>query len=239
MPRKRVVPMRRVIWKPCYRIVPSRFPPIDLFERIAPPEDWDALIELESRTNDRLRDQLGMISLVAPEDRVVGPGAGYVMAAFTHFPPEGGRFTDGTYGAYYCARELETAVAETKFQRARFLSRTDEPPMHLDMRVLVADLDGSLHDLRGQSRSFRAAYDPDSYTASQALARELREAGTNGIAWDSVRRADGECAAAFRPRLLARCREQRTLTYVWNGKQIIDAYEKRPYPRKPSSRFAS
>ncbi|MGH7574525.1 MAG: RES family NAD+ phosphorylase [Longimicrobiales bacterium] len=235
MSRKPVVPVRPVVWKPCYRIVPSRFPPIDLFERIAPPEDWDALIELESRTNDRLRDQLGVISLVPPEDRVVGPGAGYVMAAFTHVTPEGGRFTDGTYGAYYCARALETAVAETMFQRARFLGRTKEPPMHLDMRVLVADLDGRLHDLRGQSRSFGAVYDPDSYVASQAFARGLREAGTNGIAWDSVRHADGECAAAFRPRLIARCREQRTLTYVWNGERIIEAYEKRPYPRRHRS----
>lgn len=233
-PRKPVVPVRRVVWKPCYRIVPSRFPPIDLFERIAPPEDWDALIELESLTNDRLRDEVGAISLVAPEDRVMGPGAGYVMAAFTHVPPEGGRFTDGTYGAYYSARQLETAVAETKYQRARFLSRTREPPMHLDMRVLVADLDGRLHDLRGKHRSFRSVYDPDSYTASQTLARELRAAGTDGIVWDSVRHADGECAAAFRPRLLSRCRERRTLTYVWNGEQITDAYEKRRYRGRSS-----
>lgn len=228
---RKTVPVRRVVWKPCYRLVPTHFPPIDLFERIAPPEDWDALIELESRTNERLRDQLGEIRLVAAEDRVVGPGAGYVMAAFTHFAPEGGRFTDGTYGAYYCAHKLETAVAETMFHRARFLARTNEPPMHLDMRVLVADLDGRLHDLRGRARSFRTVYDPDSYGASQAFARQLRETGTDGIVWGSVRRPGGECAAAFRPRLLTRCREQRTLTYVWSGEAIVDVYEKRRYRR--------
>ncbi len=224
-----VIPVRRVVWKPCYRIIPSRYPPIDLFERVAPPEDWDALIELESLTNDRLRDELGEISLVPLEDRVVGPGSGYVMAAFTHVAPEGGRFNDGGYGAYYAARERDTAVAETIWRRELFLSRTSEPPMHLDMRMLEAHLAGDLHDLRGMGGAFPAVYDPDDYAASQALARGLRRRGSSGVAYDSVRAAGGECVAVFRPRLLTHCRETRHLTYVWDGHRIVEVYEKRPY----------
>ncbi|HEX6938114.1 MAG TPA: RES family NAD+ phosphorylase [Longimicrobiales bacterium] len=225
------IPLREVVWRPCYRVIPSRYPPIDLFERVAPPEDWDALIELESQTNTRLRDEIGEIRLVPPEDRVVGPGAGYIMAAFTHVAPEGGRFHDGSYGAYYTARDRDTAIAESMWRRALFLARTSEPPMHLDMRLLEADLAGELHDLRGMAATLPEVYDPDDYRASQALARDLRRQGSPGIAYDSVRAPGGECAAVFRPRLLSRCRETRHLTYVWDGRRIAHVYEKRPYRR--------
>ncbi len=230
------LPVRALRWEPCYRVVPSRFPPIDLFERVAPPEDWAALIELESRTNDRLRDELGEIRLVPPEERVVGPGAGYVMAPFTHSAPDGGRFNDPSFGAYYAARALATAVAETCYHRARFLRATAEPPLQLDMRVLEARLAGEFHDLRGLRREWPAVYDPEDYGAGQALARRLRAAGADGVVFESVRHAGGECAAAFRPRLLARCRETRTLTYMWDGEKIAGVYEKRPFPGRPRRR---
>lgn len=223
------IPLREVVWRPCYRVIPSRFPPVDLFERIAPPEDWDALIELESLTNDRLRDEIGEIRLVAPEDRIVGPGSHFVMAAFTHFSPYGGRFHDGTFGAYYAARDRDTAIAETIWRRAQFLARTSEPPMHLDMRLLEADLAGELHDLRGLAPVLPEVYDAEDYRASQAIGRELRSRGSGGIAYDSVRSPGGECAAVFRPRLLSRCRESRHLTYYWDGKRIAHVYEKKPY----------
>ena len=226
-------PVRTLGWGPAYRIVPSRFPPIDLFERVAPPADWEALIELESLTNDRLRDEVGRIQLVPPEECVSGPGAGYVMAAFTHIAPEGGRFNDPSFGAYYAARALQAAVAETSYHRARFLSATAEPPLQLDMRVLEAELAGEFHDLRGLRAQWLAVYEPADYSAGQALARRLRAGGADGVAFESVRHAGGECAAVFRPRLVLRCRETRTLTYIWDGQSISGVYEKKPFrPRQ-------
>lgn len=225
-------PVRALRWEPSFRVVPSRFPPLNLFERVAPPEDWDALIELESLTNDRLRDELGQIQLVPPAERVVGPGAGYVMAPFTHIAPDGGRFNDPTFGAYYAARSLETAVAETKYHRARFLRATAEPPTELDMRVLEARLAGDFHDLRALQADWPTVYDPGDYAGGQALARRLRAGGADGVVFDSVRHSGGECAAAFRPRLLARCRETRTLTYIWDGERIAGVYEKKPWRAK-------
>ena len=228
MERKLTEPARRRIrWRTCYRIIPSRFPPIDLFERVASADDLAAVHELESLTNDRLRDQAGEIQLVAAADRVVGPGAGYIMAAFTHPAPGGARFNDSRLGAYYAARTLETAIAETTYHRTRFMRATREPAMELDMRVLEAELDGRLHDLRGRQETLTDIYDPDDYSASQRLATKLRAAGSDGIAYDSVRHDGGQCVAIFRPRRIRTCRESLHLAYVWDGEAIVKVYEKR------------
>ena len=222
-------PRRRVRWQAAVRIIPSRYPTVDLFERVAGPEDFEALYALESRTNPRLRDQVGEITLVAPEERVHGPGSTYVMAAFTHLNPEGARFNDTTFGAWYGARDRATAVAETAWHRERFLARTAEPPLELEMRVLEARLDARLHDLRGERERLPGIYDPDGYGRSQRLGRRLREAGSWGVAYDSVRRPGGQCVAAFRPRALAGCRQAEHLIYVWDGARIEQVFEKRLY----------
>lgn len=221
------LPRRRIRWQPCYRIIPSRYPPIDLFERVTDADDLDAVIALESLTNERLRDELGEIRLVPPAERVAGPGAGYVMAAFTHIPPTGGRFSDNAHGAYYAARTLETSIAESAYHRSRFMAATRQPPMHLDMRVLEADLDARLHDIRGARVRLPAIYDPADYSAGQSFARHLYAAGSDGIIYDSVRHEGGRCAAVFRPKRVRRCRAVRHLTYVWTGEQITGVYEKR------------
>ena len=53
------IPCSPVHWHPCYRIIPSRFPPISLFEDIADPADLEAVFRVESLTNDRLREEVG------------------------------------------------------------------------------------------------------------------------------------------------------------------------------------
>jgi len=221
------IDISRVTWQPSYRIIPSRFPPVDLFERVADPEDWEALIEVESLTNPRLRDEVGNVSLVPAEDRISGPGTSIIMAAFTHLNPAGSRFTDGTYGVFYTTPDIETAIAETKHHRERFLRETNQDPVHLDMRVYLVDLDAELHDIRGKHATEALVYHHEKYATAQNLARTLRENGSSGIVYSSVRRPGGECAAVFRPRLLSDCRQERHLSYVWDGAQIRDVYEKR------------
>ena len=223
----RDIPIVGVDWRPCFRIVPSRFPPISLFEEVADPADLDAVFQIESMTNGRLRDQAGDISLIPLEDRVSGPGSTPIMAAFTHLNPEGDRFTDGTYGVFYAGRTIETAIAETRYHRVKFLRATNEPAQELDMRVYAVDLDAELHDIRSMCESHPALYHSTSYGVSQGIALQLREIGANGIVYASVRHEGGECAAVFRPRLLSNCRQERHLCYVWDGKTISMIYEKR------------
>ena len=37
------LPVTRIEWKPCWRIIPSRFPPVQLFERVTDPDDLEAI----------------------------------------------------------------------------------------------------------------------------------------------------------------------------------------------------
>ena len=143
-------PLKRVDWPAATRIIASRYPPIDLYERVSPdPAVWDALVAAEMLTNPRLRDEVGDIRLVPVEERVAGPGASYVMAPFTHLNPKGGRFSDATHGAYYAASDLPTAVAETSYHFARFAADAADGPRYEDMRVIVGRIDAELHDRRG------------------------------------------------------------------------------------------
>lgn len=220
-------PVVRIEWRPCWRIIPSRFPPIQLFERVTEPKDLDAVFELEALTNPRLRDEAGQISLVPAADRISGPGTSIIMAAFTHLNPEGSRFSDGSYGVFYAANDLETAIAETRHHRERFMRATAQPRMELDMRVYLVDLAGDLHDLRGRKTEYPLVYHNDNYAAARHLAKSLRKDGSSGIAYDSVRRDGGECVAVLRPPALSNARQERHLCYVWDGRTIAAVYEKR------------
>lgn len=220
--------LSRISWTPCWRLVPSRFPPTGLFDRVTAPEDLDIVFAIEALTNDRLRDEAGEINLVPPDERLSGPGTTPIMAAFTHLNPEGSRFTDGSYGVYYAAADIATAIAETKFHRALFLAATNEPSIDIDMRSYASDLDAALHDIRGRQSEMADIYTPEisRYGAAQNLARDLRISGSNGIVYDSVRCSGGECVAVFRPRILSPVRQGAHYCYVWNGREITDVYQK-------------
>ena len=228
----RVTPeLKRIRWKPSWRLVSSRFPPVGVFDRVANVEDMEIISNIEGLTNDRVRQELGRIDLVLENERVYGPGTTPIMAAFTHLNPEGSRFSRGHYGVYYAAKTIHTAVAETRFHRARFLSATNEPPIEIDMRSYASDIDARFHDIRHLQIELPELYDPNpvKYLAAQQFANELRDRGSNGITYSSVRHSGGECVAVFRPRLLKPVVQGVHYCFCWDGKEIFDVYEKKKF----------
>lgn len=216
---------RRMDWRRAHRLIPTRFPPVGLFDRVADPKDLDAVYAIEALTNDRLRNEVGELALVAPADRVSGPGTTPIMAAFTHCNPEGSRFSDGTYGVYYAANRLETAVREVAHHRARFLARTREPPDEFDFRCYIARIRGTMHDLRGRT-DLPELYDPDSYSRSMVFGRAVRALGSPGIVYDSVRDRGGQCVGVFKPRVITDCVQAEHVTLIWDGQAIQGWYVK-------------
>ena len=216
------VPTAHVEWSPAHRIVASRFPPVGPWDRIAQPEDAEALAEIEGLTNPRIRAELGTLSLIPRNRWAAGPGSTPIMAAFTHLNPEGSRFSDGSFGALYVSNTVETAIQETVYHRERFLRRTREPPLQVQMRRYVTSVSRRLHDVRG---GFPQIHDPDDYGASQRLGRALRRAGSDGVVYDSVRNRGGECAAAFWPDCVAPFVQATHYAYVWDGASITGVIE--------------
>lgn len=212
----------RIDWPQAWRVIASRYPPINLFERLTDDTAvWDALLALEQLTNPRVRDEVGDIALVPAEERVSGPGASYVMASFTHINPKGSRFSDGSYGVYYAAAELETAIRETVFHFVAFARDSADPPRSEDFRVLVGAVGAAFEDVTAlPARRQAAILAPGSYIASQAYAKGIRAAGSNGVAYPSVRHVGGHCIGAFRPRAVGIPHQERHLKYRWNGERV-------------------
>ena len=221
------IPIAPTVWRPCHRLIPSRYPTVGLYDAIADPADLEVVFAIEALTNPRIRDEIGQLQLVAPQERVSGAGSTVVMAAFTHLNPEGSRFSDGRYGVYYAAQALDTAIAEVSHHRAVFLARTQEPAIDVDMRQITAHLDAPLHDLRALGKAGATLFDPDHYAAPQALGRRLREAGSWGVQFESVRHAGGLCVGVFRPKALRNAKPGAHIALHWDGQRISHWFEKR------------
>ena len=221
-------PLRRIAWQPAWRMVPSRFPTVGPWDRVAQAADFDALAEVEALTNPRMREEMGVLAITPRERWLTGPGASPVMAAFTHLNPDGSRFSDGSYGVFYASRELETAIRENVYHRGRFLAATAEPPMQLQMRAYSTRIACRVHDIRG---GYPRLHDTEDYSAAQKLGARLRAANSNGIAYDSVRHAGGECVAMFWPDRVGPCTQAGHYAFHWDGTAITEVLELRALSR--------
>ena len=214
------VPLTDLKWDKATRIIRSVYPPIDLFEDIAEPEDWPLLISAEQKTNPRLMDTIGNLDLIPPERRVGGPGASFLMAPFTHTSTDRpSRFSDGRLGVLYVASDFETAVHETIHHHARFMAATAQPPgWTSQFRELMMAVEARLHDIRGLAGAVDLL-DPDVYAASQHFASALRAADGQGIVYPSVR-GEGDCVGLFYPDLARSPLQGRHLDYHWDGEKV-------------------
>jgi len=211
-------PEIRVAWERAFRLIRSIHPPIDLFEDIADPRDWEALASAESKTNPRLTESMGRIDLVPPERRVSGPGASYAMAPFVHPSRDRpGRFTDGSYGVYSAGDSEEVALREVAFHHARAMRATAEAAgWHSQFRMLVGPVNRSFADLRGRED----CHDPEDWTVPQALGAQLRSAGADGVHYRSVRSPGGLCIGAFWPDAVGLPHQGDHYQMHWDGARV-------------------
>ena len=183
---------------PTYRLIPSRFPPIGLFDTVATAADLSAVMELVGWTNDRL--VAGRLARLPQQEWVYGrPNASIVMAAFLHVSPTGMRFNSSELGAWYAAGEIETAAAEVGHHLRREAVARNVPELTRVYRSYSARLDGVYLDIRGQQAERSGVYASDRYDASQQFGEAVRRAGKAGVLYNSLRRRQGINIAAYRP----------------------------------------
>jgi hypothetical protein len=140
-----------------------------------------------------------------------------VNAAFCHAYPLGSRFNGPDRGAWYAGFELEAAQAEVAFHKSVELAEVNWFDEEIVCDDYLADFSAEFHDVRGNAQHADCLA-PESYVASQDLARQLLEAGSLGIIYPSVRREGGTCIVCFRPALVMNVRKEASYRFVWRGR---------------------
>jgi len=202
------------------RLIPSRFADVE-DSVLGPLADSDSMLrdlfDLDNATNERLLGEYGGLPGIGVDELVFGvPNFRIINAAYTYPRPEGSRFNDAERGAWYCAFEPETALAEITFHKTVEYQEIDRFDDSVTYQTLLADFNSTFHDLRG-ARGYTRVLAPDSYIASQQLAAQLLEAGSLGVIFPSVRRDGGTNLACFRPALVGNVRKGQAYRLTWAG----------------------
>ncbi len=202
-----------------YRLVNSKFPPIDLFDDVADAEEFEILYQLQALTNPRLHNETGRLELIPRSEIPFGiPGCSYATAPFTHVNPAGSRFSDGSYGVLYLADSMETALVEVRHHQEQYWSN-------------VEGLNFERFVFRGLSCQFNEAglldatsvpmsepiYDADDYTHSRQFGRLLRQGGFPGLRYHSVRNPGQHCWALLTPRRVLSIIQTAHYEMIWNA----------------------
>ncbi|MBN9601106.1 MAG: RES family NAD+ phosphorylase [Afipia sp.] len=185
--------------RPAYRLIPSQFPPIGLFDTVATAADLAAVMDLVGWTNDRLVAE--RVARLPQSEWVYGtPNASIVMAAFLHVASGGMRFNRPELGAWYASDDIRTAAAEVGHHLRREASARSVPTMSRTYRTYTATLLGDYLDIRGQQTKYPDIYASDRYDASQQFGEDVRASSDAGILYISLRHQSGSNVVAFRTR---------------------------------------
>lgn len=206
--------VRVTVKETCYRVIPSKYPTVELFDGVADSEDFDALYQLQALTNPRLLSSL-------PTNN------NFIQSPFVHLNPEGSRFSNGSFGVFYAGMTEAVAIAETKYHREKFMLETNEPGQEIDMRMIVASLDAKLHNLSRKEKVYPSYYCDSDYSHSQGFGNTIYRNNHDGIRYSSVRHKEHDDAyAVFKQDVLSRARQSKHLVYAWDGALISSVYEK-------------
>jgi RES domain-containing protein len=199
-----------------HNLIPSRFPTVRVYERIAGGRD-DEFAAIEELTNPRLREKERLTRGLAPVDQEHPRFQNWNHAPFAYPNPEGSRFYGAERNVLELAGDLQTALAISVARRETFLSRTKEPATALEMRQIVRPVRGSFLDARG----WDGVLDRE---RRLSLGREVAAAGHDGILFNPAERPSATAIVALRPECLGRPIQSEHFKFIWNGQCISALY---------------
>lgn len=206
-----------------HRLINTKYPSIALFDDVASPEEFEMLYAIQSMTNPRLLDEAGDISLIDHSEIPFDcqRGRSYAVAPFTHINPNGGRFNDGLFGALYLASTDQTAALEVKYHQQKYWQNIEglAYDRFLFRQLLITHKSSPVYVV---DSSDAAILNPDCYSASQQLARNLKKDGYLAVEYSSVRSENGVCWALFTPKLVCDVVQSSLLEMIWNGEKIAE-----------------
>jgi RES domain len=218
-----------------HRLIPTRYSESGtVLEEIADDATMlERLVRLDGATNDRIQGEQSGLSGISPYELVYGiPNDFIIRAAFLHTSETGGRFNDGTRGAWYAGDRVETSLDEVTYHRARRLAEIVVPELpdqvpDSDLATYddwLADFHAGFHVLEPAEEYeeyLRPEPVPECYEEPQRLARTLIGQQSNGIQYPSVRRKGATCLVCFRPALVYEPRRGKRfeIRFTWDRKR--------------------
>jgi len=191
-------------------LFPSRFPPVKLYTRLGGHAIQQAAEDLEAKTNPRLREQ----------ERLArgGPPAGaHALQNWNHAPfaypsPEPSTFLGPGYRVLELVKGVPAALALAVRRREAFLSATAEPPIRVEMRLVVRKVSGRFVDLSG-------TLEPDAGARRQLGAR-IYGSDAGGILFTRPDLGGCRSVAVFDGGVLGRARQADHFRFEWDGEAV-------------------
>lgn len=202
-----------------YRLIPSRFPPVNVYDGLIANDRLDEVYAAENLTNPRLRS-LGRLSPGGDGSAAADPKLqNWNLAPFAYGNPDGTLFFDERRPCLEVAGDRQTALAVSVARREIFLRSTQEPATGLDMRMLRHPVDGMFWDLREMQEPLAGL--------DEATRRKLgtqMPAAAQGILYRCAERPAGTCIAITTGDVLERSIQTIHFRYVWDGKRVALLY---------------
>lgn len=147
-----------------------------------------------------------------------------VQFPFEHWQES--RFSQGKFGVWYGASQLETTVYETAYHwLIRTLLEEGELPLgrELQRKVYTVAVDALLLDVRGLAKSYPALVSRSDYSLTQQIGQVVHRQGHPGLITKSAR-CEGDVQAIFNPSVLSDPNPVRWLTYQIQTDGIATVY---------------
>lgn len=202
-------------------LIPSRFPPVPLYRRIAGGYDDDiaAVAELHNPRLKEKRRALGQADVAVNE---ASPRfQNWNHAPFAYSNPEGSWFFDRFIRCLEMSQDKQTALAVSVAKRERFLQRTAEASIGLDMRMLSRKVCGSFLDV--QSLPATLPLEERRRLGVELLARAKSD-GLAGVLYRSIERPTGTRICVLDGNVLDRAIQGEHFRYAWDGARVSSLY---------------
>jgi len=201
-----------------HRLIPSRFPPVDVYERLGSAELGALAKEIEDKTNPRLRAKAWLLDKTPELGTASARLQNWNHAPFAYRDPEGSTFLNPGYGVLEVVSGVRPALAWALRRRESFLGRTQEPPMGMDMRLLVTQVKGDFVDL------LETPFEDDR-ERRWALGDELYKGDAKGVLFRRPELPRSRALAIFDNRVLGPTVQSAHYRFVWDGMVISKIYD--------------
>lgn len=186
----------------------------NLFDDLTDDADaWESAQQLESETKPKIFTNQTPAIYRPFEESEWNMAIGF---PFSHSAQS--RYSDGSYGVWYGAADLETTVYETVHHwRTKLLSDAEgflKPGVSIERKVYLVRCDSALIDFRPMVETHPQIIHPADYSATHAMGRKIYREGHPGLVTRSARYKDGDVYAVFTPDVLSDARHSCFLTYV-------------------------